>query len=101
MRDDPGTGLSEALEEAARVLGYAPGTCPRACLERPPSLLLEISRALAVSEEAHGVTLAEALGRELTEADHRALAALVLARRERRVWEIEHPKKEDPKDPHP
>jgi len=30
------------------------------------------------------------LGRELTEADHRAIAALLLARRERRAWELDN-----------
>lgn len=83
-------------------MGVETHTCPRASLERAGVHLRELTQALAISEEAPGVPLSEILGRELTEADHQALAALVLARRERRAWEIEHPpQREDTKDPAP
>lgn len=89
-----GYDLGGALEVAARVLGMRDcSTCPRAALERPDELLAEVASAVAICDEQKSLPLADVLGRELTEADHRAVATLLLSRRERRAWEIENPEK--------
>lgn len=68
-------------------------TCPRAVLEQSDPHLSEIVTAIVVCDEQKSLALSDVLGRDLTEADHRAVATLLLARRERRAWEIDNPEK--------
>jgi hypothetical protein len=64
-------------------------------LESADPHLAEIVTAVVLCDEQKSLGLAEVLGRDLTEADHRAVAALLLARRERRAWELDNPQKPD------
>lgn len=59
-------------------------------LESADPHLSEIVTAVVLCDEQKSLGLSEVLGRELTEADHRAIAALLLARRERRAWELDN-----------
>ena len=58
------------------------GTCPLACIERASPWVREITEAVAIAASEWGVTVSEALGRELTHADLIALAALTRGQRE-------------------
>lgn len=58
------------------------GTCPLACIERASPWVREITEAVAIAASEWGVTVSEALGRELTHADLMALAALTRGQRE-------------------
>lgn len=85
--------LGAALAAAERLGTKGCATCPRAVLESADPHLAEVVTAVVLCDEQKSLGLSEVLGRELTEADHRAVAALLLARRERRAWELDNPEK--------
>jgi len=96
--DPLGYDLAGALDTSAQVLGMRDcATCPLAAVERPSPMLAELATALMAVEEHAYTSVAEALDRPLTAVEHQALDVMLLARRERRAWEIEHPEK--PKQP--
>jgi hypothetical protein len=75
--------LAGEARHASRVTGVvSTGTCPLACLERAAPWVREVTAAVSIAASDWGVTVAEALGRELTHADLIALAALTRGQRE-------------------
>jgi hypothetical protein len=96
--DPLGYNLGASLEAAERLAGVRCDTCPLADVEHPEPMLLELAVAIAAVDEKAFGSVPEAIGRELTAVEHRALTEMLLARRARRLWDAENPPKPE-KDP--